>query len=820
MDPVWQWEWEEGAAAAIATFRTAADLVEEYDTFVFNHNEVILYEWVEEYEPKLFKRIQRLVKEGRWHIMGGWYLQPDCNMPSGESFVRQALVGREYFRRKFGVVPRTAINLDPFGHTRGLAQILAKSGYDSYLFCRPFQDDCALPSDDFTWVGFDGSEILCHRSSTFYNAPLGKADEKVKEWMANNADKEAGLVLWGVGDHGGGPSRRDIEQLGELKKATEDRKIVHSSPEAYFNDIRRSGTPLPLFERDINPWGVGCYTSQVRIKQKHRLLENEIFMLEKMASHSALAELMKYPKKEIRAALRDLLYAEFHDILPGSSIQPVEDAALRLLDHGLEITSRAKARAFFALAAPEPPCKPDEYPILVYNPHPFPVEGVWECEFQLEDINWEETFSVPTVYRDGKPLPTQNEKELGNLSIDWRKRPVFRATLEPASMNRFDCKVEVLPERPKPDLAPKDGKIEFQTDRLDIVINTETGLIDRYKVDGVEYLKPGAFALLMIDDYDDPWGMQRKEYRDVIGRFEVMSPEEGTRFSGVTEGTLDSVRVVEDGDVRTVVECILECADSFAVVTYKLPKQGTEVEIHVRVHWNEKSKMLKLAVPTVFAQAKYLGQVAYGVDELDPSGREVVSQKWQAVVSESDEKAFTCIDDGIYGSDFLDGEMRLNLLRSPAYCGHPFMERPIVRQDRYTPRIDQGERQYRFWFNAGTQVERLAHVDREALVHNEKPFAVSFNPPGIGEKPEPLAILSDDVIQLAAFKRSEKGRRYVIRLFNPTDEERSTTLSLPILGVEEDVTLGGFEIKTLAIGAKKKKLREIDLMEGLAKAVE
>ena len=114
LDPVWQWEWEEGVAAAVSTFRTAADLCEEFDGFIFNHNEAVLYAWVEEYEPELFRRIQRLVKEGKWHIMGGWYLQPDCNMPSGESFVRQILIGKSYFREKFGVEPSTAINFDPF----------------------------------------------------------------------------------------------------------------------------------------------------------------------------------------------------------------------------------------------------------------------------------------------------------------------------------------------------------------------------------------------------------------------------------------------------------------------------------------------------------------------------------------------------------------------------------------------------------------------------------------------------------------------------------------------------------------------------------
>jgi len=149
LDPVWLWEWEEGAAEAISTFRIAADFCEEFYGFVFNHNEATLYQWVEEYEPALFKRIQRLVASGHWHIMGGWYLQPDCNMPSGESVVRQILLGRAYFREKFGVEPSTAINFDPFGHNRGLVQILAKSGYDSYLFCRPFRQ-----------VGADGSPCV------------------------------------------------------------------------------------------------------------------------------------------------------------------------------------------------------------------------------------------------------------------------------------------------------------------------------------------------------------------------------------------------------------------------------------------------------------------------------------------------------------------------------------------------------------------------------------------------------------------------------------------------------------------------------------
>ncbi len=211
LDPVWLWEWQEGAAEAISTFRVAAELAEKDGAFIFNHNEVTLYKWVQEYEPSLFKRIQKLVKVGRWQIMGGWYLQPDCNMPSGESFVRQILMGRAYFKEYFGVVPTTAINFDPFGHTRGLVQILAKSGYDSYLFGRPVPEFLDLPGEDFTWVGYDGSTVMARRFAGWYNTPLGKAAEAISERIDDAPDKHVLAVLWGVGNHGGGPSRGDLK---------------------------------------------------------------------------------------------------------------------------------------------------------------------------------------------------------------------------------------------------------------------------------------------------------------------------------------------------------------------------------------------------------------------------------------------------------------------------------------------------------------------------------------------------------------------------------------------------------------------------------
>jgi alpha-mannosidase len=819
LDPVWLWEWEEGAAEAISTFRTAADLCEAFGSFVFNHNEAILYQWVESYEPALFERIQRLVREGRWHIMGGWYLQPDCNMPSGESFVRQILTGRRYFQEKFGVRPTTALNFDPFGHTRGLVQIMAKSGYDSYLFCRPSEADCHLPGPDFVWVGYDGSELVGHRSMTWYNSGLGRAREKVVIWMADGPDREVSLLLWGVGNHGGGASRADLHDLNELIAETEGTEILHSTPEAYFADLLSStaGAPLPRHERDINPWAVGCYTSQVQIKQRHRALENALYATEKMASVAALQGVLDYPKADLDAAQRDLLFAEFHDILPGSSIQPVEQTSLRLLDHGLEIVSRIRARTFFALAQGQPRAAEWEIPILVHNPHPFPVQTTVTCEFQLADANWGDSYTQVTVTRDGDILPTQVEKEASNLSLDWRKHVVFNAELAPGQMNRFDCRLERMDKKPAVSLEPMDGKIQFETEDVEIIVNTVTGLIDRYRVHGTDYLKPGAFSGLVLRDNEDPWGMQDRRFRDVIGRFELMTPVESATFSGVRREELAPVRVIEDGAVRTVVEAVFTYKRSALCLRYFLPKQGTELGLEARVLWGEKDRMLKLSIPTTLDGGRYLGQVAYGVGELPDNGDEAVAQKWVAVADREQEppQALTCINDGIYGSDFAEGELRLSLLRSPAYSGHPIGDRDVVPQDRFTPRSDQGERLYNFWINAGPAADRLDAVDREALVRNEQPFALSFFPHGEGSPLLPGLTLSDDVVQVTAFKQAEDGQGYIIRLFEPTGRPQTTTLTVPALDLSAQVSLGGFEIKTLRVDPEMRTLVESDLMESV-----
>ena len=163
IDPVWLWSWQEGFHEVKATFRSALDRMNEYDDFTFVASSAAFYEWIEQNDPEMFKEIQERVDQGRWQIVGGWWLEPDCNIPGGESFVRQALYGQSYFQSKFNTIARLAYNVDSFGHNGMLPQILKKSGLDYYVFMRPMPHEKELPARLFWWESEDGSRVLAFR---------------------------------------------------------------------------------------------------------------------------------------------------------------------------------------------------------------------------------------------------------------------------------------------------------------------------------------------------------------------------------------------------------------------------------------------------------------------------------------------------------------------------------------------------------------------------------------------------------------------------------------------------------------------------------
>jgi alpha-mannosidase len=640
----------------------------------------------------------------------------------------------------------------------------------------------------------------------------------VRKWLAANANRPAGMLLWGIGNHGGGPARADLQDIAQLQSESNALPIAHATPEEYFDWLETRADSLEPIAAGLNPWGVGCYTSMARVKRKHRLLENLFFMTERMATNALVQAGVSYPQEELRQSLKELLFCEFHDALAGSSVSSVEESVLQKLDHGLETLAQIRARIFLKLLAGQPEAAQGEFPIFVYNSHPHDTEETLVCEFQPQEPNFDKTtfWQPELVDEQGCSVPFQLEKESCNIAMDQRKQIVFRARLQAAAMHRFSCRLRTVPARtPAASMSsPLPARLAFCSDTCSVEISSRSGLIDRYAVAGADQLRPGAFLPMIMKDSADPWGMRVRSFRNLEGVFRLMTPVEAAAFAGIDAAELPPVRVIEQGPVRSVVEALFVHGFSRICMRYRIPVRGSEIEIEAHVFWEEKDRMLKLSIPTCFQTGRCLGQSAYGIDEYELGGDEGVAQQWLAIQSCTRESVLTIINDRTYGYDFADGELRLSLLRSPAYAGHPTDEStPIVRQDRFENRVDQGEHRFTFWLNSGAAMERLTQVSREALSKNQPCLILCAFPSGAGSKPVPGIRVSDPAVQVGAWKLSEDGKRFILRLFETTGHRRKVVVTLPGLSLERTIELGSFELKSLAIDRSTQTVQEVDLLE-------
>ena len=784
IDPIWQWDWPEGVSATLSTFYTAVKLAEEYE-YIFCHNEVTVYKYIEEYAPELFAKIQELVKAGKWHIMGGWYLQPDCNMPSGESFVRQIREGQRYFMEKFGVCPTTAINFDPFGHSVGLVQIIKKCGQDSYLFVRPFHHEMTLPSEQFIWRGLDGSEIKATRADG-YGSGLGKAVKTVRDrtkWQPF----ESCVALWGVGNHGGGPSRKDLAGIRDELLCDSEVKYVHSTPEAFFSEIE----PSEIVDTSLRISMPGCYTSMHRVKKLHAQLENEIYTAERIASAAYLSgALEKYPEAELKTAVEDLLNAEFHDVLPGTSVQCGEDAGIRYLNHGMLEAERVKIKAYFALSASQAPAGEGEYPIVVFNPHPYKIKDNVECEFTLVDQNWNESIEsrIRVVDENGESVPYQVIKEESNLTLDWRKRIIFEATLAPMALSRYSVYVEFV-ETVKPE---KSNALIFDNGRKYVEIDKETGLVRSYKIDGVEYLK-NAFELCSFDDNADPWGMARAQLIRV-GENErpfVLSKSPDGPFKG-----MKSIQSVEDGDIYLGVEAFFEQDNTRARVLYKIYKNNDDMDVDVTLYMGDINRIIKLKAP-IGVSGTLIGQTPFGTEELYTDARENVVGRFAAL--DFGKGCVALFNKEVYGSHYENGALYMSLLRGVTYCAHPIGERELIPSDRFTKKIDQGENRYSFRFS----VTNRQSLERKAQEFVTAPYALNIFPiPAKNEKEKPLSIkLGGSVVSMVTAKKARDSEAVIFRLINNTPSPENTYFE--VNGAHLDLAFGKYEVKTVVYDGGK-----------------
>ncbi|MBQ9780103.1 MAG: hypothetical protein IJW00_04070 [Clostridia bacterium] len=776
LDPVWQWDWNEGATAALATFYAACEIADEYE-YIFCHNEALLYEFVETYDPALFERIKGLVKAGKWHVMGGWYVQPDCNIPSGEGFVRQIESGLSYFKEKFGVIPTAAVNFDSFGHTQGLVQILSKCGYSGYICCRPMKELKEFPANYMEWKGFDGSSIKAARFDdlTIYTNDLGDAVNAVKRKMQpwNAQGEEIAFALWGVGNHGGGASRKDLSELAVFmeEQEAEGVHVFHSTPEAFF----AASKPSAVWDDALQPCFVKCYTSIARLKHRYAELENKLLTTEKICAYADAEGVYNYNFDAFDDAQKRMAMVQFHDVLSGTCIIEGEKSSMQKLDYALELLDKEFTKAFMGLCRDYECAVPLKYPIFVYNPNPHAEEAIFTGDFFLLSGICSDTEGYEfTVIRDGKPVPFQMVKESSCINLDRSKRLAIKDTLNPLSVTRYDVEVR----RGAKKFLDRTPQTEFDLPgETKAVFDPVGGALASFSVKGYEYLNNGAFTPIVYDDNEDPWGWHMR----TVGK-------------NYTPATCEiPLRVIERGDLLTTVESLYTTGKSDIRVAYTLYKDLNYIDVTVNVYWNDAGKGLKLELPLPEGGI-FMGQTAFGTQTYTHD-LEQCSQRFVGVFI--GDKLLTVFKDGTYGCSYENDKLYLDLLNGSVYCAHPVGDLPIVDDQRFNRYIDLGRHEFTFRLELCDE----ADLETKAVAFTQKPYALNFYPHGTGERKEKAPVtLSDSVISLSCFRKVDADT-YMIRLLNNTADSRACDCTA--FGETLSLTFGKYEVKTLLYSGGK-----------------
>ena len=435
IDPVWLWRWPEGVSVVHSTFRSALDRMNETPDFTFTTSSALFFRWVAENDPAMLAEIRKRVEEGRWNIVGGWWIEPDMNIPCGEAMVRQGLYGQLTFQKLLGCRAMVATNPDSFGHTGNLPQIIRLQGMENYIFMRPGPGEKSLPSDLFWWEGPDGTRVLTYRIPVSYNAS-GSVKSRIESILQLYEDQPVHTIMayYGVGDHGGGATRESIRSIEELQDEKGAPDIFFSTADRYFNEIRNDKRlELPVVKDDLQHHAVGCYTAEWEIKKGNRLSEAALIAAEKIAAIGSHMWGVNYPGKELTAAWESVLFLQFHDSLAGTSLYEHSQDAREGHGFALHTAHQVINLAVQKLEWQIPAEDPDSQYLLVFNPHAWEVRGNIEYDF-----DWINTSGSSATDEQNRPLLHQwtgGSSETGN-----RKKLVVNTSVPPLGYRQIRIK--------------------------------------------------------------------------------------------------------------------------------------------------------------------------------------------------------------------------------------------------------------------------------------------------------------------------------------------------------------------------------------------
>ena len=353
IDMNWMWSWPETVAATSDTLTTAAMLMDDYPPFKLSQSQASIYRIMEEHDPALLARVKKLIRAGRWEVTASHWVECDKNMTGGESLCRHILYTKRYLHDLLGIEPDDLDvdwSPDTFGHAATVPVYLARGGVKYLYLHRPGFLGAPRPNA-FWWRGPDGSKVLTYNDSKRgYNGVITPALGRFScEFLEETGARDM-LFVYGVGDHGGGPTRRDIERGIDYGTWPVFPKVIFSTARAFFRALATHGARLPLFEGELNTEFSGCYTSESLIKKANRIAENRLFDAELAALFAWRAARRAYPGDAMTKAWRDTLFSHFHDILPGSGVHDTRTRAHGMYQETIATTTMTETLSLRALS--------------------------------------------------------------------------------------------------------------------------------------------------------------------------------------------------------------------------------------------------------------------------------------------------------------------------------------------------------------------------------------------------------------------------------------------------------------------------------------
>jgi alpha-mannosidase len=808
LDPVWLWPWQEGYQEARATFWSAIHRMDEYPDFVFTCNQIVLLTWVEESDPDLFARIRERVAEGRWQMVGGWWVEPDCNMPSGESFVRQGLYGQRYLKEKFGVTATVGMNVDPFGHHSMLPQILRGQGMNAYCFMRPAPHETALTGTAFWWESPDGSRVLAYRIPFEYCSPPGD--------IGGQADKSLGvldhglgdmMIFFGVGNHGGGPTRANIESIHRYDRMGSFGRMVISSPARYLDEFaKKQGeeglSKLPVWRGGLQMHAPGCYSAHSGVKLWQRRAQSAILSAERWAVVGSTLFGLDHPTGDLGRAWKQILFNQFHDVLPGSAIESAYDDARDQLGEAVAIAKRIIARTHNVMARNvDIPLEPGTQPVLVFNPHPWPVTTQVELQYGAQPAG------VHVVDADGGVTAAQRTQSVATTDDQGRGAVVFEAAVPPLGYRLYRLRPGAAPQTGSSTLRATGTVLE--NGLLRVEIDPETGwlvsLLD--KRTGVDVVAGARGEHTQIcQDPTDTWGHRVVSYR---------WPGAPMRTTRVT--------LREAGPVRARLRVEREWHRSTMVEEFVLGHLADQVEVRVTIDWREPAHLLKLCVPTAVVDPVSTYEIPFGTVEQPVDGKENAAQSFVDISGTVGERpaGLAVVNNAKHGYDVSPGtpggdtpSIGITAVRSPVYSWHDPRQ---LDPDGFYSYQDQGVQSFRYLLVPHRGDWRAMDLPRRAaeLGSPARAMLESFHR---GSLPSQQSYLSDggNQVMVTAVKGSEDGdgtADLIVRAVESTGRPGRARIEVPMLGRVIVADFGPSQLRTFRVPVDGGEIREVDLIE-------